>query len=159
MAELEAEVSRLRDENEQLTTSYEALEEKFRPYMEQVDSLEDLNKLLQSQTSLAQSEAEKFGELYAKVLGHQNQKQKIQYVKKLRDENASLKQVCERDGERVRVGVGGREWSGVVLSPTVALQEIIVMRNEITKLKKTIRKLQLESSTPIASRKPLVSQN
>ena len=100
VAELEAEVSRLRDENEQVTTAYEELEEKYRPFLEQVDSLEDLNKLLQSQTSLAQSEAEKFGELYAKVLGHQNQKQKIQYVKKLRDENASLKQVGEREGGR-----------------------------------------------------------
>ena len=89
-------MSRLRDENEQVTTAYEELEEKYRPFLEQVDSLEDLNKLLQSQTSLAQSEAEKFGDLYAKVLGHQNQKQKIQYVKKLRDENAGLKQVDER---------------------------------------------------------------
>ena len=87
-------MSRLRDENEQVTTAYEELEEKYRPFLDQVDSLEDLNKLLQSQTSLAQSEAEKFGQLYAKVLGHQNQKQKIQYVKKLREENMSLKQVC-----------------------------------------------------------------
>lgn len=84
---------RLRDENEQVTTAYEELEERFRPFMDQVDSLEDLNKLLQSQTSLAQSEAERLGQLYAKVLGHQNQKQKIQYVKKLREENMSLKQV------------------------------------------------------------------
>lgn len=132
VAELEAEVSRLRDENEQVTTAYEELEEKYRPFLEQVDSLEDLNKLLQSQTSLAQSEAEKFGELYAKVLGHQNQKQKIQYVKKLRDENASLK------------------------------QEVIVMRNEITKLKKTIRKLQLEggaTAPAAATKKPLASKN
>ena len=102
--ELEAEVSRLRDENEQVTTAYEELEEKYRPFLEQVDSLEDLNKLLQSQTSLAQSEAEKFGELYAKVLGHQNHKQKIQYVKKLRDENAGLKQV-ERERERERINM------------------------------------------------------
>ena len=102
VAELEAEVSQLRDENEQVTTAYDELEEKYRPFLEHVDSLEDLNKLLQSQTSLAQSEAEKFGELYAKVLGHQNQKQKIQYVKKLRDENATLKQV---GGERERVSL------------------------------------------------------
>ena len=115
VTELEAEVSRLRDENEQVTTAYEELEEKYRPFLEQVDSLEDLNKLLQSQTSLAQSEAEKFGELYAKVLGHQNQKQKIQYVKKLRDENASLKQVGEREGgrerERERERVNMSYWS------------------------------------------------
>ena len=146
-------MSRLRDENEQVTTAYEELEEKYRPFLEQVDSLEDLNKLLQSQTSLAQSEAEKFGELYAKVLGHQNQKQKIQYVKKLRDENASLKQV---GGERER------EYVCVCVKQHYHLQEVIVMRNEITKLKKTIRKLQLEggaTAPAAATKKPLASKN
>ena len=31
--------------------------------------------------------------MYAKLLGHQNQRQKIQHVKKLKEENMSLKQV------------------------------------------------------------------
>lgn len=43
---------------------------------------------------MAQSEAQKLSEQYARLLGHQNQKQKIQHVKKLKDENAGLKQVC-----------------------------------------------------------------
>ena len=110
-------MSRLRDENEQVTAAYQEMEERYRPFLEQFDSLEDLNKLLKSQTSLAQSEAEKFGELYAKVLGHQNHKQKIQYVKKLREENMGLKQVRTKDIRRtggrmvglVRDGGGGEE--------------------------------------------------
>ena len=36
---------------------------------------------------------EKVSELYAKLLGHQNQRQKIQHVKKLKEDNWSLKQV------------------------------------------------------------------
>ena len=38
-------------------------------------------------------QAQKLGDQYARLLGHQNQKQKIHYVQKLKDENAGLKQV------------------------------------------------------------------
>ena len=47
---------RLTAENGHLQAQYSALEERFRPYMEQIDGLEDLNRLLQQQTSLAQME-------------------------------------------------------------------------------------------------------
>ena len=41
------------------------------------------------------------------------------------------------------------------------IQEVITMRNEITKLKKTVRKLQLEggTSSAAAAKKPLASKN
>lgn len=42
-------------------------------------------------------QAEKFGEEYARLVGHQNQKQKIQHVKKLKDDNARLKHVSLQD--------------------------------------------------------------
>lgn len=42
---------------------------------------------------LPHSQAQKVGDQYARLLGHQNQKQKIQHVKKLKDENAGLKLV------------------------------------------------------------------
>ena len=93
IAELEAENERLRKENEELSKAYAAIEERFRPYMSQLDELEDLNRLLQRQTKMAKSEAERLGDQYAKLLGHQNHRQKIQHVKKLKDENASLKEV------------------------------------------------------------------
>ncbi len=38
-------------------------------------------------------QAVKASEQYAKLLGHQNTRQKIMHVKKLKDDNASLKQV------------------------------------------------------------------
>ena len=38
-------------------------------------------------------QAQKASEQYAKLLGHQNTRQKIMHVKKLKDDNASLKQV------------------------------------------------------------------
>lgn len=39
----------------------------------------------------AQKEVEKLSRDYAKLLGHQNQKQKIKHILKLKDENNSLK--------------------------------------------------------------------
>lgn len=85
---------RLCAEKESLKQALADIEEEYRPYQEKIDSLEDQNRLLRSQTITAQQEAQRLSEQYAKLLGHQNQKQKIQHVKKLKDENASLKQVC-----------------------------------------------------------------
>lgn len=45
-----------------------------------------------------QEELNKLADAYARLLGHQNQKQKIKHVVKLKDENISLKQV-KRDAE------------------------------------------------------------
>lgn len=81
-------------EKEHFQRSFEDLEERCRPFMDQIDGLEGSNLLLRNQASMAQSEAQKLSEQYARLLGHQNQKQKIQHVKKLKDENAGLKQVC-----------------------------------------------------------------
>ena len=85
---------RLKLENADLIDAYSKLEEKYAPYQENIDRLEDENKLLRSQTAMAQAEAKRLSEQYARLLGHQNQKQKIQHVKNLKDENAALKQVC-----------------------------------------------------------------
>ena len=85
------------EENQRLTRAYEEIEEQYRPFKDQIDGLEGINLLLRNQTSQAQSEAQRLSEEYARLLGHQNQKQKIQHVKKLKDENASLKQVYRRN--------------------------------------------------------------
>jgi len=85
--------SRLKTENARVTSAYEEIEERYRPYQDQIDGLEELNHLLRNQTSSAQTEAQKLSEQYTKLLGHQNQKQKIHYVKKIKDENATMKQV------------------------------------------------------------------
>ena len=85
--------TRLREDNERLQSAYDKIEERYRPYQDQIDGLEDLNHFLRNQTSSAQTEAQKLGDQYARLLGHQNQKQKIHYVKKIKDENVSMKQV------------------------------------------------------------------
>jgi hyaluronan-mediated motility receptor len=85
--------TRLAREKRQIKQSLEELEERYRPFQDQIDGLEGINLLLQNQTSMAQSEAQRLSEQYSRLLGHQNQKQKIQHVKKLKDENAGLKQV------------------------------------------------------------------
>ena len=84
---------RLTLEKRRIKESLDELEERYRPFQDHIDGLEGVNLLLRNQTSMAQSEAQRLSEQYARLLGHQNQKQKIQHVKKLKDENASLKQV------------------------------------------------------------------
>ena len=84
---------RLTQENDALKQAYAELEEKYAPYQDTIDKLEEQNKLLTSQTATAQQEAKRLSEQYAKLLGHQNTRQKIMHVKNLKDENAALKQV------------------------------------------------------------------
>lgn len=43
-----------------------------------------------------QEELNKLSDAYAHLLGHQNQKQKIKHVMKLKDENIALKQVTHK---------------------------------------------------------------
>ena len=46
----------------------------------------------------------KLGQQYAKLLGHQNKKQKIHHVIKLKDENIALKNVSMPSIEREKAG-------------------------------------------------------
>ena len=48
---------------------------------------------LMGRSQHAQSEVEKLSRDYAKLLGHQNQKQKIKHVLKLKEENITLTKV------------------------------------------------------------------
>ena len=50
-------------------------------------------QLLLGRSKNAQMEIEKLSHDYAKVLGHQNQKQKIHHILKLKEENVTLKKV------------------------------------------------------------------
>eukprot|EP00731_Ephydatia_muelleri_P031025 Em0022g539a len=124
IAELEQEIERLQAENKQLKEEYAILEEKYRPYRDKLDALEELNQLLKSQTALAQSEAEKVSDQYAKLLGHQNSRQKIMHVKKLKDENAALK------------------------------LEVTELKSEIARHKKTIKRMEEEGPSPCVKEAP-----
>ncbi|NWR82515.1 HMMR protein, partial [Furnarius figulus] len=100
--ELEAERSR-KAVNEDVTSSlkkeiktwrnlYEDLHNKTKPFQEQLDAFEAEKNALLQEHGAAWEEMNKLSDAYAKLLGHQNQKQKIKHVMKLKEENAHLKQ-------------------------------------------------------------------
>ncbi|NXX83256.1 HMMR protein, partial [Urocolius indicus] len=100
--ELEVERSR-KTINEDVTSSlkeeiktwrklYEDLHNKVKPFQQQLDAFEAEKNALLNEHGAAQEELNKLSDAYAKLLGHQNQKQKIKHVIKLKEENTHLKQ-------------------------------------------------------------------
>ncbi|KAM6322303.1 hyaluronan-mediated motility receptor-like isoform 1-T1 [Podargus strigoides] len=71
---------------------YEDLQKKTKPFQEQLGALEAEKNALLNKHGAAQEELKKLSDAYAKLLGHQNQKQKIKHVLKLKEENTHLKQ-------------------------------------------------------------------
>lgn len=65
---------------------------------EQLNAFAAERNALFNENGANQEELNKLADAYARLLGHQNQKQKIKHVVKLKDENISLKQV-KRDAE------------------------------------------------------------
>ena len=89
----------------------------------------------------------KLGQQYAKLLGHQNKKQKIRHVIKLKDENGALKAVSNHNYilplARMFVSLVAHS------SPErrfnllfVLLQEVTKLRDQAEKQKRNMRKLQ-----------------
>lgn len=62
---------------------------------EQLNAFAAERNALLNENGANQEELNKLSDAYARLLGHQNQKQKIKHVMKLKDENVSLKQVIE----------------------------------------------------------------
>ncbi|NXO40149.1 HMMR protein, partial [Locustella ochotensis] len=100
--ELEAERSR-KSVSEDVTSSlekeiktwrklYEDLHNKVKPFQQQLDAFEAEKNMLLEEHGAAQEELNKLSDAYAKLLGHQNMKQKIKHVMKLKEDNAHLKQ-------------------------------------------------------------------
>ncbi|NXB89981.1 HMMR protein, partial [Vidua chalybeata] len=100
--ELEAERSR-KTISEDMTSSlkkeintwrklYEDLHNKVKPFQQQLDAFEAEKNVLLEEHGAAQEELNKLSDAYAKLLGHQNMKQKIKHVMKLKEDNAHLKQ-------------------------------------------------------------------
>ncbi|XP_042311713.1 hyaluronan mediated motility receptor isoform X1 [Sceloporus undulatus] len=71
---------------------YEDLSNKVKPFQQQLDAYEAEKNALLNEHGAAQEELNKINDAYAKLLGHQNQKQKIKHVMKLKEENTQLKQ-------------------------------------------------------------------
>ncbi|NXD39480.1 HMMR protein, partial [Copsychus sechellarum] len=100
--ELEAERSRktisedvtssLKEEIKTWRKLYEDLHNKVKPFQQQLDAFEAEKNALLEEHGAAQEELNKLSNAYAKLLGHQNMKQKIKHVMKLKEDNAHLKQ-------------------------------------------------------------------
>ncbi|XP_015204780.2 hyaluronan mediated motility receptor [Lepisosteus oculatus] len=71
---------------------YEELYAKVKPFQQQLDGFEAERKALLNENGAAQEELNKLADAYAQLLGHQNQRQKIKHVVKLKEENFNLKQ-------------------------------------------------------------------
>ncbi|KAM6469126.1 hyaluronan mediated motility receptor [Liasis olivaceus] len=71
---------------------YEDLYNKVKPFQQQLDAYEVERNVLLNEHGATQEELNKISDAYAKLLGHQNQKQKIKHVMKLKEENTQLKQ-------------------------------------------------------------------
>ncbi|XP_041357901.1 hyaluronan mediated motility receptor-like [Gigantopelta aegis] len=69
---------------------YEELLEKVSPFMTQIDAFELERQILLGESKNAQAEIDKLGQEYARLLGHQNQKQRIKHVEKMRAEKHAL---------------------------------------------------------------------
>ncbi|XP_005376337.1 PREDICTED: hyaluronan mediated motility receptor [Chinchilla lanigera] len=84
LAELTGEVNKWR-------VLYEELYNKTKPFQQQLDAFEAEKLALLNEHGATQEQLNKIRDSYAELLGHQNLKQKIKHVVKLKDENSQLK--------------------------------------------------------------------
>ncbi|XP_030001952.1 hyaluronan mediated motility receptor isoform X2 [Sphaeramia orbicularis] len=86
------EKSSTNSETEHWRKQYEELFTKVKPFQEQLNAFAAERNALLNENGANQEELNKLSDAYARLLGHQNQKQKIKHVMKLKDENITLKQ-------------------------------------------------------------------
>ncbi|NXN82681.1 HMMR protein, partial [Bombycilla garrulus] len=75
---------------------YEDLHNKVEPFQQQLDAFEAEKNALLEKHGAAQEQLNKLSDSYAKLLGHQNMKQKIKHVMKLKEDNDHLQQDVSR---------------------------------------------------------------
>ncbi|KAK7816013.1 hypothetical protein U0070_014226 [Myodes glareolus] len=90
-AEKEDAVAELTVESNKWRLLYEELYNKTKPFQEQLDAFEAEKRALLNERGATQEQLNKIRDSYAELLGHQNLKQKIKHVVKLKDENSQLK--------------------------------------------------------------------
>ncbi|CAL8262750.1 unnamed protein product [Lota lota] len=86
------EKSSLSSEAERWKKQYEDLYLNVKPFREQLNSFAAERDALLNENGVNQDELNRLADAYARLLGHQNQKQKIKHVIKLKEENVTLKQ-------------------------------------------------------------------
>ncbi|XP_016313494.1 hyaluronan mediated motility receptor-like isoform X2 [Sinocyclocheilus anshuiensis] len=79
-------------ETEHWRNLYEELYAKVKPFQEQLDRFAAERNALLNEKGATQAELNKLADAYANLMGHQNQKQKIKHMVKLKEENLELKE-------------------------------------------------------------------
>ena len=80
---------------------YEELWKKVEPFQEQLDEYEAKKNALLRTSKDAKAELDKLSKDYAKLVGHQNHKQKIQHVIKIKEENRVLREEAAKLREQL----------------------------------------------------------
>ncbi|KAK3100424.1 hypothetical protein FSP39_019743 [Pinctada imbricata] len=124
------ELDRLTAECEKWQKLYEDLSTKVEPFMEQLDAFELEKQALLGRSNHAQAEIDKLSTQYAKLLGHQNQKQKIHHIIKMKEENNSL-----------------RKARTFLYTFFEKLHEVTSLKEQCSKQKRTITKLEEKLDT------------
>ncbi|XP_050983471.1 hyaluronan mediated motility receptor isoform X1 [Labeo rohita] len=103
-------------ETEHWRNLYEELYAKVKPFQEQLDRFAAERNALLSEKGATQAELNKLADAYANLMGHQNQKQKIKHMVKLKEENLELKQEVSK--LRAQVGKQKQELDRLKSSQT-----------------------------------------
>ncbi|XP_035387904.1 hyaluronan mediated motility receptor isoform X1 [Electrophorus electricus] len=103
----EAEQSASNADTKHWRRLYEELFAKVKPFQEQLDGFAAERDALLSEKGSTQAELSKLADAYANLLGHQNQRQKIKHMVKLKEDNLGLKQEVSK--LRAQVGKQQRE--------------------------------------------------
>uniref|UniRef100_A0A8C9S0A8 Hyaluronan-mediated motility receptor (RHAMM) n=1 Tax=Scleropages formosus TaxID=113540 RepID=A0A8C9S0A8_SCLFO len=80
---------------------YEELYAKVKPFQEQLDNFAAERDALMNENGATQEELNRLADAYARLLGHQNQRQKIKHIVKLKEENISLKQEVSKQKTQI----------------------------------------------------------
>jgi hyaluronan-mediated motility receptor len=86
----------LLDKVADLEKHYKEMELLIGPFREQLEAFDAERQALELQKEAAEGETRELGLHYAEILGHQNHKQKIRHVIKLREQIHELKKENER---------------------------------------------------------------
>ena len=89
---LRSELDPLQENAKTFKEKYEALSKMVEPFREQLESFEVERNALLAQNKQKQSEMSKLASEYAKLLGHQNHKQKIHHLVRIKQENLDMRE-------------------------------------------------------------------
>ena len=96
ITQLRAELDPLQKETQSFKEKYEALCKLIEPFKDQLDSFETERAALLEKNKEAEGEVKKLATQYGQLLGHQNHKQKIQHLVKLKKENVDMREEMSR---------------------------------------------------------------